>query len=73
MSTGVEIEVNERGMGKVIIDGVDMSNRVSRVEFEAIARDFTTVRLTLAPCVVKVKATVYEVETEQPEIELAEG
>ena len=45
----VEIDIDERGRGRVIVDGVDMSDKVQRIFVDADAHYVTEVTLTLSP------------------------
>lgn len=54
----VELELAPNGTGRITVDGVDWSHRVSKVELVADAGGATIVTLTLAPNQVRVRATV---------------
>lgn len=54
MTSNIEIKVDAGGRGKIIIDGVDFSNKINKVEFVAQAGELTEVVLTMQAAEVKV-------------------
>lgn len=57
----VHVELNGLGVGRVIVDGHDISRFVSEVKFDAAVGDATTVRLTLLAA--DVRATLDQADT----------
>lgn len=53
MKSDIEINVDERGRGTILIDGVDFSNKISAVELISTAGEVTKVKLTFHLAAVK--------------------
>ena len=55
----VDIEINQIGKGKILIDGQDISGMVRGVAFSAEVDKLTTVTVTLIPEVVRIRGLAH--------------
>lgn len=65
----VEIKLDSKGRGAVLVNGIDISDLVSGIEVMAFTHDEPTVRLTVRSDRLKVLASVARIEVEPIEVE----
>jgi len=57
----VELTLRPDGRGRVVVNGVDLSNAVAAVEVQAAAGKKTSVRLLVQPATLKLNAEAAEI------------